>query len=63
MAVNGAPAICKGMTPAQRAAFDELMSLPAPQWPGLLSSYVRGTPVDALPDVAAEWAMAMAVSN
>ena len=43
-----------GMTPDQRAAFDELMDLPAPKWPGLLATYVQGTPVSALPDVAAE---------
>jgi hypothetical protein len=43
-----------GMTPGQRAAFDELMGMPAPRWPGLLASYVRGTPVSALGYVAAE---------
>jgi hypothetical protein len=51
--------LVRGMTPDERAAFDVLMGTPAPRWPGLLASYVRGTPVSALGDVAAEWVKTM----
>lgn len=46
----------KNMSPGEAAVFDALMALPAPEWPGPLASYVRGTAVAQLPDVAAEFA-------